>query len=328
MFATLSRRTTVLVASSLVVSAAGMLAAFRAEEAGPVPVTAARQEAPPRATAFVEPGGGEATVEPRPGDVPVCHEPGRDEIVHIPDKGAPSQGRPIWIRRPPGEDSADLPVMYLLHGSTGTHQTVRDTNVGPLMDEQMCRVGVQFVIAAPFGQEVNGSDTEWGDSVNGDFAIESFVTGKAIEAVEGDNRRPRSLRAITGYSMGGYGAAALALRHPDLYSQSVSWGGYFKVDDPAGTFGDDPEAHAPDLLLDDPEVRDIRFFLVEGTDDYTPLQKGTIHGEAARFAKLLERRDMTVETAFPVGGHDYSTWITTYPQVVDFLVEGWSEQPA
>ncbi|WP_067967221.1 alpha/beta hydrolase-fold protein [Nocardiopsis trehalosi] len=323
MFTTLSRRTSVLVASSLVVATAGLLATAQGEPS-PSAATAGAASAVGGAGAPAAQRAGGAGVEARPGEVAVCDEAGTDEIVHVPDPGAPDPGRPIWVRRPPGADRADLPVLYLLHGSTTTHLTLKDADIGRLMDEQMCRSGVEFVIAAPWGQEVGGTDTEWGDAADGDFAIETFVTEKAVEAVEGEHRRPRSLRALGGFSMGGYGAAALPLRHPELYSQAVSWAGYFKVDDPSGTFGDDPDPHAPDQLLDDPEVRDIRFLLIEGRDDHTPLQTGSIHGEAGRFAALLRERDMTVETHFPEGGHDFGAWRPTFPESVDFLTEGWT----
>ncbi|WP_017538152.1 alpha/beta hydrolase [Nocardiopsis halophila] len=324
MFSSLSRRATALAASSLVVATAATLAAVQGEH-GPAPAQDARTAA---GSALHGPVPDGPAVHPRPGSVAVCDEPGTDEIVRVPDPAAPEEGRPIWVRRPPGPDSADLPVLYLLHGSTGTHTDLKDAGIGPRMDEQMCRAGVEFVIAAPFGQETGGADTEWGDAVDDDYRIETFVTRKTVEAVEGDLRRPRALRAIGGFSMGGYGAAALPLRHPGLYSQAVSWAGYFKVDDPSGTFGDTPEEHAPDRLLDDPEVQDIRFMLIEGKQDRTPLQEGSIHGEAERFAGLLEERDMEVETLFPEGAHTYDAWLPTFPQAVDFLTEGWTRRPA
>ncbi|WP_243742288.1 alpha/beta hydrolase [Actinorugispora endophytica] len=318
-----SALTATLAVASLTVMAACVVAVAedRATDANAVTESAGESAAtdPDR----VRPLLGQVGLLPRPYDVPVCREPGTDEIIEVPDKGAPDDTRAIWVRRPPGPDSADRPVLYLLHGSTGTHRWLRDADVGPLLDEEMCRSGVEFVIAAPYGQEEMARDTEWGDSVDGSFKIETFVTDKAIEAVEGDNPRPRALRAIGGFSMGGYGAAALSLRHPDDYAQVVSWAGYFKVDDPSGTFGDNPDPHAPDQLLDGPRARDIRFMLIEGTEDETPLQEGVIGGEAERFAALLAERGIEHTTLFPPGGHTMDAWRPTFPDAVDFLVEGW-----
>lgn len=313
-----------LVAASFAVAAAATFAT--AQGPGPVPGIESGGSVAAKDPYADTPGHQVPEIQPRPGDVAACDQPGEDEIVRVPDRGAPDGKRPVWIRRPPGPDDAGVPVLYLLHGSTGTHRDIIDAGVGPLMDEAMCRHGVQFVVAAPYGQETGRSDTEWGDDADGRFHIETFVTQKAIEEVEGDQRRPRELRAIGGFSMGGYGAAALSLRNPGIYRQVVSWAGYFKVDDPSGTFGPSPDsAHAPDQLLDNPGVADIRFKLIEGTDDHTPLQSGSIHGEAERFAKLLRERDMSVETHFPEGGHDFDAWNPTIPEAVGFLVEGWTE---
>ncbi|GLU47402.1 alpha/beta hydrolase [Nocardiopsis ansamitocini] len=262
-------------------------------------------------------------LHPRPGSVAVCDSGSSDEILTVPDDTAPGGQREIWVRRPPGPDTADRPVLYFLHGSTGTPDWLWDNDLGPLMDKAMCRAGVEFVLAAPHGQEVGNRDTEWGDAVDGSYSIESFVTGAAIDAVEGDQQRPRALRAIGGVSMGGYGAAALSLRHPQKYAQAISWAGYFKVDDPSGTFGDTPDEHAPDQLLDTPGAHDIRFMLIEGTEDHTPLQTGSIHGEAQRFSGLLTRHGIEHETLLTPGGHDMAAWGPTFPDAVEFLVQEW-----
>src|SRR5437762_866086 len=119
-----------------------------------------------------------------------------------------------------------------------------------------------------------------------------FVTRQAVALVEGNARRPATLRAVAGFSMGGYGAAALALRHPDEYRQVAAFSGYYRVDDPDGVFGRQTSAHAPDRLVS--KATGQRFFLVEGTDEHTPLQTGSIRGEADRFAAMLRARHVTV----------------------------------
>jgi S-formylglutathione hydrolase FrmB len=327
-FASFSRRAFVLASSCVVATAAATLATLPPEDLtdrldsglGPEPRLAHSEMRFPS-----HPGA--SAPPPRPGQVAVCDEPGRDEVVTLPDTGAPEGGRPLWIRRPPGPDSADLPVLYLLHGSASTHETLMDEGVGGLLDRQMCRSGVEFVIAVPHGQESGGSTTEWSDAADGRFALESFVTGAAVEAVEGEHTRPRELRAVGGFSMGGYGAAALALRNPALYTQVVSWAGYFRVDDPHGVFDGDTEPHSPDRLLGSEDTGDLRFMLVEGTEDHTPLQEGSIHGEAGRFADLLTEHGMTVTTLHPHGGHDFTTWKRSFADTVDFLVSGWTATP-
>ncbi len=132
MFTTLSRRTTILIASSLAVTTAGTFAIVQSWDTPPAAVTeaddhtAAPQTPRPSRQAAVTP-----VVHPRPGEVAACEEPGEEEIVQVPDEGAPNGKRPVWIRRPPGADSDDVPVLYLLHGSTGTHHDIIDATSAP-----------------------------------------------------------------------------------------------------------------------------------------------------------------------------------------------------
>jgi len=255
--------------------------------------------------------------------------PGTDHYIQVPDPSAAGGSREIWVHRPTGPDRADIPVVYMLHGSTTTDRLFRRVKLGRILDEQMCRTGVPFVVAAPNGQSRDGRDTEWGDSADGTLRVESFVTGTTIERVEGAHRRSARLRAIGGVSMGGHGSAAIALRHPDLYTQVASFAGYFQVDDTSHTFGQDDKRvtarHAPDHLIDRPDVHGIRFLLVEGRKDHTPLHPGTIHGEAARFGKLLRARGMDVTVRHTPGGHSFhKSWSHAMPQLADFLTAGWT----
>lgn len=246
---------------------------------------------------------------------------GTDSLIRIPDEGAAlTGGRDLWIHRPAGPDRPSLPVLYLLHGIPGSALAEAAGPLGGQFDQIICRTHRPFVVAAPDGNA--GGDTEWGDAADGRFTLESMVTTRVIAAVEGDRRRPRQLRAIGGFSMGGYGATAIALRHPDLYGQVVSFGGYFRIDDPDHTFGANPEAHDPGRMLD--AAGGLRLFLVEGADDHEALQSGSIHGEAERFAAQLRPLGVDVETDHPPGGHDPTTWDAALPAAVSFLDTGWA----
>ncbi|MDQ6873786.1 MAG: alpha/beta hydrolase-fold protein [Actinomycetota bacterium] len=249
-----------------------------------------------------------------------CHA-GIDSLIRIPDAGAAiTGGRDLWIHRPAGPDRASLPVLYLLHGIPGSALAEAAGPLGARFDEIICRTHRPFVVAAPDGNA--GGDSEWGDAADGSFTLESMVTTRVIDAVEGGRRRPRQLRAIGGFSMGGFGATAIALRHPDLYGQVLSFGGYFRIDDPDHTFGADSDAHDPGRLLG--AAGGLRLFLVEGADDHEALQLGSIHGEADRFAAQLRPLGVDVETDHPPGGHDPATWDAALPAAVSFLDAGWA----
>jgi S-formylglutathione hydrolase FrmB len=250
--------------------------------------------------------------------------PGWNRTVSVADPTAQDGRRQVWVHHPAGPDSAGIPVLYLLHGFPGDPKSLLDGET-PALDAAMCRAGTPFVVAAPDGQ-AGDRDTEWADDSTGRFAVESFVTGPAIRSTEGDLRRDASRRAIAGFSMGGFGAAALALRHPDLYGEVASFGGYFHVDDPDTVFGaegTDTAAHSPDRLVSDATAGRLRFFLVEGVAEDTPLHTGSIHGEADRFAAILRQHSVTVAVAHPPGGHDPTGWDPALPDCVRFLSAAW-----
>jgi S-formylglutathione hydrolase FrmB len=226
----------------------------------------------------------------------------------------------VWVHRPAGADQATIPVLYLLHGFPGGPADVANGDLPDLLDQQMCESGRPFVIAAPDGR-ADDIDTEWGDDADGSFAIEQFVTTTAVALVESGYRRPAALRAVAGFSMGGYGAATLALRHPDLYRQVAAFGGYFHADDPDRVFVDDT-AHAPDRLA--AAGAGQRYFLVEGTGEDTALMHGSIRGEADRFAGLLRRAGIVVTVAHPPGGHGDATWNPQLAAMAAFLDAGWT----
>jgi S-formylglutathione hydrolase FrmB len=156
---------------------------------------------------------------------------------------------------------------------------------------------------APDGNSTGAGDPEWGDPVHGRVQIETFVTGALINAVEGGLRRDRGHHAVAGFSMGGYGAANLALRHPDLYGQFVSLAGYFHIDDLSGVFGDDPDVQAadsPDRHL--AEARREHVMLIDGADDDLPLTRR----ESQRFAGLLRGAGVPVSVSIVAGTHGWA----------------------
>ncbi|HEX3812349.1 MAG TPA: alpha/beta hydrolase-fold protein [Mycobacteriales bacterium] len=253
-----------------------------------------------------------------------CTTPGVDQYRKVADLSAPGGAREIWIHRPAGHDSARLPVLYLLGDRGTTDRTAAAAHLGRLLDREMCRTGIPFVVAVPDGSVQGAPDPEWGDASDGRFALEQFVTATVIHLVEGSHRRPAALRAIGGFGMGGFGATSIALRHTTLYTQIASFGGWYRMYDPDGVFAGDAPGHTPDQLIGAAAVQHQRYFLAEGTQEATPLQYGTVHGEADRFAALVRQRGVTADVRHPVGGHDQRTWDRELPGAVRFLDHNWT----
>jgi S-formylglutathione hydrolase FrmB len=221
---------------------------------------------------------------------------------------------------PPVATPAALPVVYLLHGLPGTATDLCNARSAQLLLKAFRAGSAPFVLACPDGNPTNANDSEWADSTDGKTKLETFVTSTVIRAVEGTQRRTGGMRAIAGFSMGGFGAASLALRHPGLYSQVATFAGYFHVDDPddvLGTSASAKRAHDPTALVG--QARSIRWYLDEAAADDQEL---TSH-DSARFSKLLSANGATVSYRSSDGGHSPSWVISELPHASVVLSAGW-----
>jgi len=109
-----------------------------------------------------------------------------------------------------------FPVLYFLHGLGDNEQTLFNSGGWTLLDDlrKQHKMG-DFLIAAPEGKRsfyINSAD---GSVRYNDFFLQEF-----LPHIEGKYRtRPgRAGRAISGISMGGYGALRFAFAHPELFS--------------------------------------------------------------------------------------------------------------
>lgn len=130
------------------------------------------------------------------------------------------------VMLPPDYDAAiagraprRYPVLYFLHGLGDNEQTLFKGGGWDVVQD-LRRQGqiVDFLIVAPEGKSsfyINSAD---GRTRYNDFFVREFMP--YIES-HYSIRRERSGRAISGVSMGGYGALRFAFAHPDLFA-SVS----------------------------------------------------------------------------------------------------------
>jgi len=108
------------------------------------------------------------------------------------------------------------PVLYFLHGLGDNEQTLFNSGGWTLLDDlrNQHKMG-DFLIAAPEGRRsfyVNFAD---GSVRYSDFFLQEFMP--QIEA-KYRIRGGRAGRAVSGVSMGGYGALRFAFAHPELFS--------------------------------------------------------------------------------------------------------------
>ncbi|HWY47739.1 MAG TPA: alpha/beta hydrolase family protein [Bryobacteraceae bacterium] len=130
------------------------------------------------------------------------------------------------VMLPPGYDTATTghsplryPVLYFLHGLGDNEQTIfKGGGWGLIQDLRQKGQLSDFLVVTPEGKRsfyINSAD---GRIRYSDFFIREFIP--YIES-HYSVRRERSARAISGFSMGGYGALRFAFAYPELFS-SVS----------------------------------------------------------------------------------------------------------
>src|SRR5438270_4173417 len=119
---------------------------------------------------------------------------------------------------PSGYDAAQqpYPILYFLHGLGDNERTLFNSGGWTLLDDlrKQHRMG-DFLIVAPEGWR-----SFYVNSADGRFRYSDFFLQEFMPHIEGKYRirKGRSARAISGISMGGYGALRFAFAHPELFS--------------------------------------------------------------------------------------------------------------
>lgn len=129
----------------------------------------------------------------------------RDVIVFLPPSYATSKTR-------------RYPVVYALHGySIGADQWTHEIQV-PQTVEGAFALGVQeMIVVLPDSKTLFGGSMYSSSVTTGDF--ERFVAHDVVAYVDAHYRTipARSSRGLAGHSMGGYGAARIAMKYPDVF---------------------------------------------------------------------------------------------------------------
>lgn len=127
-----------------------------------------------------------------------------------------------------GNDTERLPVLYWLHGTGGGIGGIPAVSrfFGDAMSSG--RIPTMIVVF------VNGlSRSLWADSKDGAAPVETVFLREVIPDVDRNFRTiaKREGRILEGFSMGGYGAARIGLKHPELFAGiSILAGGPFDLE--------------------------------------------------------------------------------------------------
>ena len=122
------------------------------------------------------------------------------------------------------------PVVYCLHGygddntSWNGHYMACEAKITSLENNGL----EPMIYVFPCGWK-----TYWCDRYDGTFPYMTMLATEMVPLIDGAYRTiaDRGHRAITGYSMGGFGAMATAMKHPDLFSMSAPLSMSFRTDE-------------------------------------------------------------------------------------------------
>jgi len=244
----------------------------------------------------------------------------------LPGLGPGAEGRyRVWL--PPGYPAAaPYPVLYFLHDYFGDDDVLwRKGAIANLEASLGDGSAGGFVLVAP-----RGDHGYWSDAWDGSRRYESWLVETLVPAIERRFavRTDRGGRAVTGISMGGYGAIKLALRRPDLFGQASSLSGALIPLDPESVTGyswlqrrilrrvfgplERSDAYSRnDLrqLARAPAPADPPRLLLRCGDS----DKYRLDEAAAKLAALLETSGWPVERRIEPGGHDWSYWRRSAP---------------
>ncbi|MCU1284758.1 MAG: putative esterase [Acidobacteriales bacterium] len=244
-------------------------------------------------------------------------------------------GRPVQYCAllPPSYDSSATtnkvyPVLYLLHGLGQDSQSLISDGIWNLVDDLQDRKAIgEFVIITP-----NAGNSFYVNAKSGKPRYEDFFIREFLPAMEHKYRigNSRASRAISGISMGGYGALRFAFKYPQMFSsvsahsaalmeqlpKSAVAVGLGRFIGPAFGVPLDVsywKSNSPFVPARTAQLNGIKIYFDCGDhDDYG------FEGGAASLHRLLTDRRVPHEFHIYPGGHDWSYFSEHLPASLEF----------
>lgn len=246
-------------------------------------------------------------------------------------------GRPVkyCILLPPSygaEKTRRYPVLYFFHGLGDNEQMFLHAGGFNLVEDLWERGQLgEFLIVTP-----NADATFYINSRDGKVRYEDFLVQEFLRGMEKRYRvKPgRANRAVSGVSMGGYGALHLAFRHPNLFSAvsahspalieklpsftAPSPSGAMRVRILGGTFGSPPDPsfwdqNSPLTLARSANLSGLRIYFDCGDRDDFGFDSG-----ARALDKILSSRHVAHEAHIYPGRHDWQYFAEHLPASLQF----------
>jgi len=247
--------------------------------------------------------------------------------------------RKYAVYLPPDYETSQrsYPVLYLLHGS-GDDQTgwVQFGEVLHIADKAINEgSATPMIIIMP---DANTGRRGYFNDPRGDWNYEDFFFKELVPFVEKKYRikSDKHYRAIAGLSMGGGGSFVYALHHPDMFSSACPLSastGPLTVDDAKkqlvkldpniadSTVTNYYNRHSVVALVNnvpDDQKKAVRWYIDDGDDDF--LYEGNCLVHIA-----LRKKDIPHEFRVRDGGHTWTYWRESLPEVLAFVSQGFHQ---
>ncbi len=227
------------------------------------------------------------------------------------------------------------PVLYFLHGLGDNEQTLFNSGGWTLLDDlhHQGKMG-DFLIVAPEGRR-----SFYINSADGSVRYSDFLLREFIPQIENKYRirSGRAGRAISGISMGGYGALRLAFAHPEMFSAVSAQSAALITETPqqldATARSGAPMARTLTPVFGDPidvahwndnspfflakknraGLQKLKIYFNCGQDDNYGFEKG-----AASLHQLLQKEGIPHEYHSYPGDHSLTYFLSHFEEVMEF----------
>jgi len=267
---------------------------------------------------------------------------GRIECNSLPSKILP-RPVPYCVLLPPSYDTdktRQFPVLYFFHGLGDDEQMFVRSGGWNLVEDLWERKELgEFLIATPAA-----GASFYINSRDGKVRYEDFLVQEFLPGIENRFRtKPgRANRAVSGVSMGGFGALHLAFRHPELFSAVSAHSAALIERLPAflggvagsprarvlgGTFGIPPDAafwdhNSPLSIARTAPLANLKIYFDCGDQDDFGFESG-----ATALDRVLTSRKIPHEYhSFP-GRHDWQYFATHLPASLQFHSRLFNKRP-
>ena len=251
------------------------------------------------------------------------------------------ENRSVYIYTPPGfaqNPTRRYPVLVLLHGAPGEPlDWLYEGNAHRAIDKAIAAGTLPpCLVAVPDGHgPFYKGGSEWADARGGKCNMETAVVRDLSQFLETRYRASSNpaLWSIGGLSEGGYGAANLAVRHPERFQSALVFSGDLRVKD---DWGDDTDIFGTDQALRSANSpieqlhrvpaetrKKLHFYLSVGNDDDQDLIS-----DAVGFSAIARSAGATVKLDRDAGGHKWSFWSKHFQAALPVLGQWWKQAEA